>query len=231
MLNKNKKFVFIRVHSWFRKPGFTLVELMVVVAIIVLVTALTLPSMNAILGSGKEAQAVNAVKAALVGARAYAISSGSDAAVLATFNTDNGDAVFFILGHSSNDDFGLAPEREPVILPKGMGVTTLNEADNDARAFFICFAPTGELKIRNIKCDPTDSGSGSAFENLGKYHWGKPNAGGSPDDEEESQEALYVLNWSLFAGLSSDSDRQTYLNDNTDQLFINRYTGTVIEPF
>jgi prepilin-type N-terminal cleavage/methylation domain-containing protein len=56
-----------------KKRGFTLVEILVVVSIIAMVIALTIPSIKAIQTSSARAEAYNTINAALQGVRSYAI--------------------------------------------------------------------------------------------------------------------------------------------------------------
>ncbi len=62
------------------RPGFTLIEIMVVVAILALLTILTLPSIRSMQAGNARAQAYNTINAALQAARSYAIMNGINTA-------------------------------------------------------------------------------------------------------------------------------------------------------
>ena len=64
-----------------RAEGFTLVELMVVLALIVLISAITLPSVARMFESGADAMTYNQVAAHLEAGRGYALESGKPAGI------------------------------------------------------------------------------------------------------------------------------------------------------
>jgi prepilin-type N-terminal cleavage/methylation domain-containing protein len=80
--------------------GFTLVEMLIVVAVIAVLTALTLPALQGLVGVGGLRGGVNSVLMALDQARAAAIESGTDAYIgfpdgLADANAENSALVVF----------------------------------------------------------------------------------------------------------------------------------------
>ena len=64
------------------RPAFTLVELLIVMAIILLLAAVALPSVKALLHGQKVTQASRMVQAHIESARARAIAAGSHVAVI-----------------------------------------------------------------------------------------------------------------------------------------------------
>jgi len=70
-----------------RRRGFTLVELLVVIGILLLLVVTTLPAFRAIREGGRESGALNGLRAGLGTARALAMSSGTDVAVVFRFDT------------------------------------------------------------------------------------------------------------------------------------------------
>jgi len=64
-----------------RRPGFTLMEMMVVIGLIALMATMALPSIIAMFNSGADAQAYNLISAQLTAARALAIEKSSYAGV------------------------------------------------------------------------------------------------------------------------------------------------------
>jgi prepilin-type N-terminal cleavage/methylation domain-containing protein len=81
------------------KRAFTLVEILVVVSILVLVAALTLPGIRAMQASSGHANAMNTINAALQGVRSYAIMNNVKAA--ARFQPNG--KVAFVYRFTGND--------------------------------------------------------------------------------------------------------------------------------
>lgn len=70
-----------------RRAGFTLVELLVVMGVILVLVVMTLPAFRAIQKSGRLSGAINAVTNTLSNARAQAVREGRDVAVMFRFDT------------------------------------------------------------------------------------------------------------------------------------------------
>jgi type IV fimbrial biogenesis protein FimT len=93
-------------------PGFTLIETLVVVAIVAILGALALPSFKQLLQSNRVAAASSAMQVSLNLARSEAVKRGSDARVTVAANTaagvwSNGWTVF--LDKTGNANSGIAP--------------------------------------------------------------------------------------------------------------------------
>ncbi|MBL7133291.1 MAG: hypothetical protein ISS78_04280, partial [Phycisphaerae bacterium] len=64
-----------------RTVGFTLIELMVVLVLVMLISAIALPSVARIFDSGADAMAYNLISAQLESARMYALENGTPAGI------------------------------------------------------------------------------------------------------------------------------------------------------
>ncbi|MCG3180257.1 MAG: hypothetical protein BIFFINMI_02615 [Phycisphaerae bacterium] len=86
-----------------RRPAFTLVELMVVAAIIAVLLTLTIPAVTGIVRSSHESQAVNLVRASLTGARFYAMEKG----VVAGLRFQQDGSIVPVYARNSNETLSL----------------------------------------------------------------------------------------------------------------------------
>ncbi len=125
------------------RRGFTLLELMVVIAIIVAAAAVLVPAFSRIIESSNYASAVNSVTVTLGNARALAIQSGRPTGVAFLFDTRTQKYTLMVLESSGEGGvlsetpvgppehtyctvFRPATGSVPVELPRGMGVYGLS---------------------------------------------------------------------------------------------------------
>jgi len=116
--------------------GFTLVEMLVVVAIVGLLTALTVPNVPGMIRSHKMSAARNLIKSALGQAQAHAAKYQKYAGVRFQFDRDGWEKgqqyLVLIEKHpdpSNANGFVAVPNAKPVALPAGTAVISL-EVDN-----------------------------------------------------------------------------------------------------
>lgn len=141
------------------RGAFTLIELLVVITLIVIVIAVTAPSIARLIDSANFSSAVNKVSATLGSARSIAMQTGQHTAVAFLYDTEQNLTTLLILrqagggsegklttqGAGTNqrrqDPFAAvyipAPGTAPVDLPEGMGVFGLS--------FHVAPAPTEDL--------------------------------------------------------------------------------------
>ncbi len=151
------------------RAGFSLIELMVVIALIMLISGATLPSIITIFNAGAEAQAYNLLTAQLTAARALAIQEATYTAV----HVQRADTSQLYLSHmtdaffsavmiydGASSQFNLAPGFIPRKLP---GAAALGEIDAAAAGYkslaqanlvdfttlSIVFSPNGSV-VRNV---------------------------------------------------------------------------------
>lgn len=119
-----------------RRGGFTLVELLVVMGVILVLVVMTLPAFRTIQKSGRLAGAVNAVTNTLNLARAQAVREGRDVAVMFRFDTKRQvcsmevlrmEGVVYDAGNGMTAASVFVPVlgQAPVDLPRGAGVLGL----------------------------------------------------------------------------------------------------------
>ncbi len=156
------------------RRGYTLVEILVVVAVIALMAALTMPAIRAMQAGSARAQAYNTINAALQGVRSYAIMNGVKTA--ARFQPNG--KIFFVYRFEGNANsqakyFDTAPPpavtypnasltlpnsdgfiylpvigQEPLSVPRGYAIADAR-TENVRRPFFepfyICYNPDGTV--------------------------------------------------------------------------------------
>lgn len=119
-----------------RRAGFTLVELLVVMGVILVLVVMTLPAFRAIQKSGRLSGAINAVTNILSNARAQAVREGRDVAVMFRFDTLRQTCSMEVLraegvvydadqvseGMDAATVFVPVKGQAPVTLPRGAGV-------------------------------------------------------------------------------------------------------------
>jgi len=154
------------------RSAFTLVEMMIAVAIIVLLLALSIPMVRTMRASSARAAAFNTLNAALQAARAYAIMNGVTTAARFQPNgkiwlvyrvdeeTSNLRASWYNSGGLKNYPGGANPnpdgfvylpviDREPMQMPSGYAVADAsidwfaNPLPGYEEPFYVCYRPDG----------------------------------------------------------------------------------------
>lgn len=121
-----------------RNSGFTLIELMLVIGVIVALTAMTLPAFRSLKEGNRESGGINAVSAALNAARTLAVRDGHDVAVMFMFDVQRQVCSMQLIesigitndadGSKSNEGWGKAtifvpvPGKAPIEMPVGAAV-------------------------------------------------------------------------------------------------------------
>jgi prepilin-type N-terminal cleavage/methylation domain-containing protein len=156
-------------------PGFTIVELLVVMGIIVIMATVAIPGLTRALTANRVSSAKSAIRNALVRAQAHAIEYQRAAGVRFQFDRDGwqtGRQYLVLiekgpLGGTLNE-YNTIPDINPIALQTGVGVLDADlDWDNDGffedsdmntfvkfmnlSTFSILFSPTGQLAVENVE--------------------------------------------------------------------------------
>ncbi len=221
--------------------AFTLIELMVVVAIIVILTAITLPAVKALTQGNSQKQAVNLVSALLANARGVAITSHKPAGLL--FYEDPSSksqtaaqvviASTITLTTSAAPAINIirAPSQAAQMLPYGVKIGTLANSNstffNTGDAFtlhgrIILFDENGQLLLQNnLSRDPNLTDAAAVAWNLSSDY-------SAPAIVIYDGNALQAALQSGQIASNSGANLFPWLQQHADILVINPYTGTII---
>jgi prepilin-type N-terminal cleavage/methylation domain-containing protein len=159
-----------------RRAGFTMVELLTVMAIIAIMALLVLPGFTKMIQSNKDGAARNLIRAALAEAQAHAAKTQKYAGIRFQFDRDgwaNGRQYLVLIENVGGATFVTAPNAKPIALPEGIGVIS-SEVDNfgdpyidddatsdgplhtldGATTFNIVFSPTGQMVLKSVTVNP-----------------------------------------------------------------------------
>jgi prepilin-type N-terminal cleavage/methylation domain-containing protein len=236
-----------------RRPGrraFTFIELMVVIALIVIVSTIALPSFLKLFSSGADAQAYNMMSAQLSVARADAVVEGKyylmhtgigNANDSASINLPKYTAYMAILvgteDANGNTEFKLAPGRRPRNIPGNYAFGGISSSsmsgdnftvgsDDSALAeftrFSILFGPNGEV----LKSPASSATAGSIVMN-------DSNLFGNPISSNvciwpTAPTAPGLAAMALFHYPTARTN-SSHINEEAEFMAINTYTGKFFE--
>ena len=138
-----------------QSTAFTLVEMLVVIAIIALVIAVLMPAMGSFFDSARGPNARNLISVSLTNARNYAVANNITTALVFVEDDDPSGSprrtLMFLAEHDGSSTLNFAPVagREATHLPDNIMVT-----DDPTEAIAFCFLPAGQLTTLTI--DPAN---------------------------------------------------------------------------
>jgi len=241
-----------------KADAFTLVELLVVVAIIGIMLGLTMPSFNSMMQSQRAASAKTLIRTALTQAQIYASSQQKYAGL--RFQSDADGRPYIILIENTHDNtYAPIPNVRPVALPEGIGLISasidllapasrdlyLDTSENDpicllgATTFTIIFSPTGQLVIKTPVVHPRNDldqtmnieavvDAGGARFYCDGWYKGIAPIKGYYCLSEDSTFGLYIYEKEPMLAVDPDARYTEYVS-RLKPVLINTYTGKLIE--
>jgi len=214
--------------------GFTLIEMVAAVALVILIAGVALPSIVSLFKAGSDAQAYNLLAGQLTAARALAIAEGTYAGVhvqLAdpTVNTKlAGTCWSAVVIYRDDEDvdkkFVLAEGFIPQRMPGNMafGEPTNNPTDlDDFTSLTVVFSPSGAVVTQvagaNIDFNDTDP-LFDATDPRRLWDIGIAN-------DEQGISALTMFDYVQLRARSGSAQWEAYLNEAGQLIPINVYTG------
>ncbi|MHC4195673.1 MAG: prepilin-type N-terminal cleavage/methylation domain-containing protein, partial [Planctomycetota bacterium] len=157
-----------------KQPGLTLIEMMVVIAIVALLVSISMPALRQLMDStATEGTVRGMIGAAMASARAIAAREQRYAGIRFQQDLDDRQYMIFIIQDSAQtglvNGFRAVDKLTPIELPDTIGVMDLrlgsdgdkeisSDADillewqvRDTSSFSVVFSPSGKLVIHNVR--------------------------------------------------------------------------------
>jgi type II secretory pathway pseudopilin PulG len=226
-----------------RFAAFTLVELLVVISIIIILLAVSIPTIRALTKSNSQKQAVNLLTTLLANARATAISTHKYSGIVVYEypaptpgnGTESTSYVQLITQSSVSGRlryFTRVPRTAPQRLPSGIQVATLDDtgfkkaSDNTTtKCRAIIFDSTGQMLLVNgLGLDPSLTADQVAVA------WNLNATSTSTVSQGVSSPGFVVYDAILYmaAHNAPGANDNLWLRQNADVVILNPYTGNVI---
>ena len=135
------------------RSAFTLVELLVVVAIMALAMGALLPSVKGFFDGARVPDARNLIAANLTGARNYAVANNITTALVFTEDTSGTKRrVLMYLTENldpTNNTFTVVPGRKTTYLPDNIVISddAIKNSQGGENTVTICFSPAGQMTV------------------------------------------------------------------------------------
>ncbi len=233
-----------------QRAGFTMVEMMVVLGVIILAAGIALPSITSLMQSGADKQAYNLISAQIRAARALAIEEGTYAGVHIQLadkgaNPDlegtcySGIVIFQQMDSEANPTvayFDVAGGYDVHPIPGNIAFGDLSNEKNSIggsgdfsygnpdsfTTMTMIFAPSGRL-VYSVQGKPVRLSPTSPFVSGPRRLWDGNRGGGQR--EEFGTSAICMFNYREFSLAGSSTDKSKYMNQNAILLPVNVHTG------
>lgn len=219
------------------RRAFTLAELLIVIAIIILVLAMAVPAFRALTGSRSTENATNVISANLSRARLAAIrdqqprglvfyrdrNNDRVAVAIATYYTDNNSPP-------NSNCIDVVAETDVQYLPGGVSIAFQHQTGGANYTYrlvgnaedlygLIMFNSQGHFMHSTYRVNDD--------RELGRRLGLTSNIVTSDGEPPYTQPAFLLFERSAFDNITDTGDRIDWLNDNASVLLINRYNGTL----
>lgn len=213
--------------------GFSLMEMLVVIGIIVVIISVSMPAFKSIAKGNAQQQGVNIVTSAMATARAQALKLRVPVAAIFYEDTSSKNQTAVMLAQQTSStpptfDQILPEWGNPTFLPRGIKVATLNDdvsgvqVEGDAARYcrVVLFDSNGQLIVRN--------NLHAANATLAAL-WG---ISGATAADDTSSPGLIIYDNAAFQGAGGATmtvpTPEQWLRTNGKLLIVNAFTGNVI---
>lgn len=219
-----------------RRLGFTLNELLIVVAIMVLVIALAVPAFNVITNSRSVDSAENQVSTFLSGIRAEAIGLQEPRGAIFFEDIDTGRITLAAIEFTPNQAvpviIDLSAGRDEMVLPNGVGWQSIPEGGGATAQDFpwtpfgvVMFDRDGNLLINSYRI--VAAGGTKLWTRLQSL---KDRNGGAVSVPYNGRS---TIGFAMFDKIAYDEqpagNRDEWLKENAWPYLVNRYNGTLLK--
>jgi type II secretory pathway pseudopilin PulG len=229
-----------------QRSAFTLIEMLVVAAIIIIILAVSFPAYHKLTAGNNKKQAVNGISSQVAAARSLALASQKQVGLLFFEDPSNKyqtrmAVIQEIQTTANGTEFGAVPEFRTIALPRFVKVATLDVTS--AAGSFESEGGTGGAKLRVLLFDRkgqpvlrnrmlAHDADNAANPRAANSNWGLAAAG---DDATKfgTQTSFVVYDISEFNDANppgtSAAAQATWLMNYSDIVCVDRYTGTVMQ--
>jgi len=218
--------------------GFTIIELVVVITIMIILVGVTMPAIKSLTRNNNQKQAVNLLTSMIANAHSMALQTHMPAGLVIyedSATKGQNSAQLIVSTAASQSDFVRAPRSGPQPLPVGIRVAVLDDGSSTTFKGFrsgeysttgggriILFDGNGQLVLRNNLTASTDTASAALWFGSGANAAGISKPGFvvyNSNDLQAAKDKNLV---------TDDPSMAKWLQQFADVIIVNAYTGNVI---
>ncbi len=224
-----------------RRSAFTLIEILIVISLIILLAAVSIPTITTLFGSGSAAQAYNMLAAQITTARAMAIRNSTYAGVhvqmdvtdpnvcwasIVTYDSASGTFSIpeDIFPHQMPGNMAFGEIASPFVAGSAYQATAMDDNSlDDFTSFTIVFDPSGKL-VRRVNDNPVNFDLlHPAFATGDTQIWDPVNVNG-----ENGVAAVTIFEYSALKARTDTQKRADFLDESGQFLAVNVYSGQLL---